>query len=63
MNLPRACKDVALSKMASKSRLTACIDIGGVASLSEFRLGSSPLLAMDSFNLGTTAAISIPSNT
>lgn len=62
-NLPRACSDFALRKIASISKLTACMDIGGIASLCERRLCSSHLLAMESFILGVTAAMSIPSNT
>lgn len=63
LNLPRACNDFALRKIASKSKLTAWIDMGGEASLCEWRLGSSDLLAIEILILEVTAAMSIPSNT
>lgn len=62
-NLPRACNDLALRKTASRIKVTACIDIGGWASLCERRLLGSDLLDMETLILGTTVAISIPSNT
>ena len=62
-NLPRVSNDFALRKTASRSKLTAWIDIGGTGSLCERRLLVSDLLDMDTFILGITAAISIPSNT
>lgn len=62
-NLPRRCNDLALSKTASRSKLTACIDMGGAASLCERRLLDSHLLEMETFILGITAPMSIPSNT
>lgn len=63
VNLPRACKHFALRKIASKSKLTEWIDIVGNALVNEWRRGSSFLLMMDDFIFGTTAVISIPSNT
>lgn len=63
LNLPRHCNDFAFRNIASNSNITACMDIGGAASLCERLLQRSPLLARVSFILGATAAISIPSNT
>lgn len=63
LKFPRVCNDLVLRKIASKSKLTACIDMGGAASLCEWRLGISDLLAMAILILEVTAAMSIPSNT
>lgn len=63
LKLPRACNDLVLRKIASKSKLTACIDMSGAASLCEWRLAISDLLAMAILILEVTAAMSIPSNT
>lgn len=63
LNRPRCCNDFALRRIASISKLTACIDIGGVAKLCERLLWCSRLLARVAFILGVTAAIFIPSNT
>lgn len=62
-NRPRPCNDFALRKIASRSKLTACIDMGGTESLWERRLLVSHLREMETFILGITPAMSIPSNT
>lgn len=64
LNFPRACNDIALRKIASNSKQTACIDMGGTISLCERRLLLfSHLLAIETFILGVIAAMLIPSNT